>query len=820
MAELAAAVADDLTRSGLTEEHLRARPITGTELAATGSPSIGGRAPEGYVIPYFGLDGKLLPYYRIRILELMGAQSVKYRAPKGGMNHIYFPPDLPGLLTKDASWKAIIITEGEKKAACAVAHGFPCVAVSGVDCWRNRQISLPEDTILKKGKDGSIHAKIPSGDSNASVIEGGGTLAVGMEGLIEYILEHNMQVIIVYDSDQKGLKPAVQRAAAQLGYELRYRGVPISRIRLMVLPGRSDGSKVGLDDYLLSKGGGRERLVKRLRICMARRIAFPRHPNPKTYVASRMQKHRLSRKECQDVALAILMELEARGKRLQNSDTKDMYYFDEETHTLMPVFLSNPRVMLHETMFGSYLYREFNLSAGDQRVVGWLAAQFNGEPGVEQATMHKVFARPNGAGMQNSIAYQFSDTHFIIVGPNPDRPFQICENGKYGVLFEQGQVVPIDRKDLDTQLVHALEAPKDKSLWMDVFKGFNFIESATDQEGYTNASVEQLRQLASLLYYLSPWFNRWKGTQLPIELLIGEPGSGKSSLYELRQGILTGIPRLSNMTNDIKDWYAGITSRGGIHVLDNVHFTGGSKDYRQRLSDEYCRLTTESTPHVEMRKLYTTSDVLALPVNTTFALTAIEQPFYSSDLLQRSAIFEVQAISSSHDARWTQRQIENGGGRIGWVAHHLVVMHRFLKLAVWSEQWDNHYKAQHRLANYEQALMMMAKVLQIDPEWIPDVLSKQTSTQMSEADWVMTGLTDFVQAFKERNEKWQLVRFVVSDITNWCETHENHNKNGILVNSRRLGKYIRSHSSMIAQAQGIHQDGNINNRAAYRVKEI
>jgi len=215
-------------------------------------------------------------------------------------------------------------------------------------------------------------------------------------------------------------------------------------------------------------------------------------------------------------------------------------------------------------------------------------------------------------------------------------------------------------------------------LWQDVLSGFNLNPSLGQYETPNDPNrpsdeqlLEEGRALACLLFYMSPWLLRWRGMQLPVEMTIGEPGSGKSSLYELRQNIISGYPRLNNMTMDIKDWYASITSQGGLSVLDNVHFTSASKDYRQRLSDELCRLVTEPDPHIEMRKLYTNADILSLPVTCTFALTSIEQPFFTTDLIQRAAIFELQAINTGHNANWVPQQLDRGPGRIGWVAHQL-----------------------------------------------------------------------------------------------------------------------------------------------------
>lgn len=802
---------DDLKLSGLEPKAIAARAITPAELSATGD--IGGRVPDGYVIPYFDIRGDIVPYYRIKILETH--HRTKYRALKGEPNHIYFPLKLAQLI-KQQKPSYIIITEGEKKAACAVENGFPCVGLSGVDNWRNRQITFPEDTVLKQNKSrGVIQARIPAGDSNALVLEGSGVVAVGFIDLLDYLVINEMEAILIFDTDKGGMKTQVQRAAAALGYELRYRGLPINRIRQLILPPSVKGDKIGLDDFLMREGT--KEFVRLLRVCRRKRIAFPRHPNPKTFVASRLQKSRLSRKEVQDVSLSVLMELETRGRRLRNASTNEMFYFNERSHTLMEVHLGNPRIMLHDTAFGSYLYREFNLSATDTRVVGWLASQLHGEPGIEEAVTQRVLAKPQE--MPDCIAYQLSDSHFIIITPNPEQPYIICENGKYGVLFEQGHVKPILHTAIELEVHKYLDS--NDSLWNEVLGEFNFTPNAPSAINEIDAeqSLREGRMLAILLYYISPWLLRWRGTQLPVELIIGEPGSGKSSLYELRQTIVTGLPRLSNMTNDIKDWYAGITSRGGIHVLDNVHFTAATKDYRQRLSDELCRLVTEPNPHVEMRKLYTNSEVISFPVTTTFALTALEQPFYTPDLIQRSAIFELEVIQAGHDAMWVRNQISRGGGRIGWIGHQLAALHKFLHLAVHKEAWDDSYRAGHRLANYEQVLMIMARVFDMPHEWIPDALKRQTATKMSETDWTMAGLEEFVATTKsDHPEDYQTIRFGSREIGEWAIRHDIYCKNGTLTSGHRLGKYLRTHRGSIQKVLHMYENGTMANRITYSIE--
>jgi hypothetical protein len=322
---------------------------------------------------------------------------------------------------------------------------------------------------------------------------------------------------------------------------------------------------------------------------------------------------------------------------------------------------------------------------------------------------------------------------------------------------------------------------------------------------------EYSRRLATLLFYTSPFLYRWRGTQLPIEIMVGEAGSGKSSLYNLRLSILTGRPYLRNMPTDLRDWFTSVLNAGGMHVIDNVHFT--NKDLKQRLSDEMCRITTEPSPMIEMRRLYTTSEQMQVPVGVTFAMTAIQQPFYNADLLQRAAIFELQALNNPHDGDWVSHQLNRFGGRVQWLAHQLVVLHRFLKAVVHEGFWDPEYQASNRLTHYEQTMSIMADVLGFDGSWVPDVLTDKQRANISDADWAMEALKEFAQ------EQWDTGGglFTTQDIVEWAMSNEDHARNPQFKSERQLHKYIKSHQQMIRQATGIAHNNGTGTKTRYRV---
>jgi hypothetical protein len=306
--------------------------------------------------------------------------------------------------------------------------------------------------------------------------------------------------------------------------------------------------------------------------------------------------------------------------------------------------------------------------------------------------------------------------------------------------------------------------------------------------------------------------------QLPVEMTIGEAGSGKSTLYELRLSIINGQPRLRNAPTDLKDWHASITNSGGLHVADNVHLV--DRNFRQRLSDEICRIITEPNPTVEMRKYYTNADLIRIPVHAVFALTAIQQPFQNSDIIQRSIITELDklerdsegnAVAVNYDAEWKNNQLNAFNGREGWVAHHMLVLHRFFQAV--QVHWNHGYQAKHRLIHFEQAMCIMANILGISTDWLPDYLANSTTKALSESDWTFEGLKTFVQVQSQFYE--HINAQVISD---WATTNEEYQKCEILISGRRLQRYLQQHKSMIASAIGLVEQLDPYGKPFYKVQ--
>lgn len=190
----------------------------------------------GFKIPYFTIAGKLDPeVYRFRFLQTRPStgfaaiteepvKPLRYTQPAGKNCGVYLAPIL-----KKPSWKevadntehAVVITEGELKAACACKMGIPTIGLGGVFNWRS----------AKAGKD--------------------------LLPILEKFAWMGRKVYVAFDSDTK-TNPMVRIAASRLAYALAMEG---AIVYLLDLPENGDGKKQGLDDFIYARGemqGGRD----------------------------------------------------------------------------------------------------------------------------------------------------------------------------------------------------------------------------------------------------------------------------------------------------------------------------------------------------------------------------------------------------------------------------------------------------------------------------------------------------------------------------------------------------------------------------------
>jgi hypothetical protein len=203
-----------LIASGITPEHAVRRgyeTIKDPRRLAHIRIAKAGQRTMGLLIPLRTFDGSAWGYqYRPDHPREYRGKPLKYETPTGQSNRLDIPPGV-GRLLGDPS-VPLWITEGAKKADCAVVYGLCCVALLGVWSWRH---------------------------TNAA----GGKVAIPD---FANIALNGREVVIAYDSDVVRKESANKAMVALAGY-LASKG---AQVRYLWLPDNGDG-KTGLDDYLV-----------------------------------------------------------------------------------------------------------------------------------------------------------------------------------------------------------------------------------------------------------------------------------------------------------------------------------------------------------------------------------------------------------------------------------------------------------------------------------------------------------------------------------------------------------------------------------------
>ena len=227
MAKLNGAASAKLASSGLTVaqgERLGMIELTAAQVAKLKGIDPSWQGLSALQLTYHDFDGLPTGFIRLRALEDDRAigfaqdafKAKRYTQPTGEVTEAY----LPTLLPKGDTWRAIakdparcvIVTEGELKAAAAMAKGLPpCIGLGGASNYKSTKRNLPLLPMLEA---------------------------------FEWL---DRETFIVLDSDA-AQNPRVELAQYKLAEELAQRG---ARVLIGVLPPGKDGAKQGVDDYLL-----------------------------------------------------------------------------------------------------------------------------------------------------------------------------------------------------------------------------------------------------------------------------------------------------------------------------------------------------------------------------------------------------------------------------------------------------------------------------------------------------------------------------------------------------------------------------------------
>lgn len=225
---------EDLRSSGLPDWQIEDAGLYSLEDSSEAARILNWNRPASergaaLVIPYRKLDGSLNGFARIKFdkpRKSNSGKSVKYEQPRGTPIRPYFPPNTIRAIRNKGVMLGI--TEGEKKALCADAWGYPCIGLPGVWGWQQRRS-------MEDKKQRVERQLVPD---------------------LEAIDWSGRKVWIAFDADSKR-NPSVNNAAAEMARILVDRGAEVHFISLPVGPAAADGmpEKMGLDDLLSQSGG-------------------------------------------------------------------------------------------------------------------------------------------------------------------------------------------------------------------------------------------------------------------------------------------------------------------------------------------------------------------------------------------------------------------------------------------------------------------------------------------------------------------------------------------------------------------------------------
>lgn len=750
-----ACASEDLRRFAISPSDIDAWELTQIDFDVVNR----GQTFPGYVIPYYTRDGAPINFRRIRRTDLADNPVLGFvTAAKDAIPHVYYPQGfqdcvdtaVPVSVAKEKRRPLFIVDDERVAAGLVHAHNRPAVAVPGPAGWRTPK-----------------------------------SLAVGLTELVEWACDEDYYLVIWFGHYEE---PAIQREAAELGFELRAHGVPFTHVR----------------QYLHA-----EFQAGVLQALMEKRSGFPCMPLLRRYINERIQDGAVvDRRDSLNVSAAILADLERGGFRVRSLSDGALYYFDERARQLTQISLpTGSRDLVVQSDFQEILHRKYGIYGFDTSVLRPLSSTLSVEQPVYRTHSHKLLLTT--PRFTHNFCLQLTASEFVMIDvENGVEEAVVVNNGTSGILFDKASTEPIDVNLFNEQLRRQRAQLKiDKTLpcwWLETLTETNFAE-ATDPN---HALV------LALLYYVSPWLLGWREIQMPIEVITGEPGSGKSSLFELRLKIQTGQGDLKNVPDNLRSWQAMVVNSAGMLVMDNVHTI--IKSLMQSFSDEMCRLTTQSNPTIELKQLYTTSDVARCPVGVAFGITSITNVFKNVDFLQRAIVTRLQPRPSggASNFAWVPSKLEEHGGREAWLAHHVLAVEQFLKRAV--RGWDNAYMSHSRLINFEQTMGLMADVFGLDGASIPKVLKSSTQKNIATMDWVVEGLIKFAEFWRRKGKK---ATFKATDLTDWAKGTADFADNKTLTNPRILGNYIRDNRILVRTQSGIMIDNDNGKSITYRVSQ-
>lgn len=763
VARLPAYIHQHLQASGLSDETIALAHIR----SASASELPSGLDAKGYVIPFFDINGKLIPNFaRIRSLD---PRDNKYRQPAGTGQKVYLPPNVPTWVWRDPSYPLIVV-EGEKKALKLAQEGFYCIGLTGVFSWRQRTYKFDRKFLTGENKE-KLTFKFE--DSSNIHME---------EQVCAELTQLNLdgrKLITVFDTDAE-YKPDVQLACFELCIWFYEQGAEPSQA---FLP-RLDGEKTGPDDFFVKREAavGIEQAREEFREIIGGHLTFPEAPSLGPWINTVRRSTKSKRTVAPKIARAIIATMDANGRRYRNRESGEFYYLGESdkigrglhTFTLTNRSISDMR----NIPFGDIMIKGFRVGSGEKEILSEVADLFATVQPIQEVRPRRVCFTDG-----DDFHLQVSDTTNLKV--NKDSIEEV-PNGR-GVLFYGDTTQALDMERFYYHFGQGYQG-----LWLEALKDFEL-------QNLYSLNKRQTKFLMAAVFHLSPWLRQWRGFKPPIEQAVAEAGSGKTFLYQLRRGILTGFPTLDAMGNDMKDWVASVTHSPGLWVGDNMNHL--IKAMREDVQGSIARLVTEPDPHQDARALFSDNRQVRYPIDCAFAITTIRSPINQPDILQRSFVYHLRTIPSGRgNGNWVAQQLAN---REMWVAEHVWAVQKFLQLA--DSKWDWDYQSSHRLVNYEQSLLLMLQVLGMSADesrLVVGALPLMTNEEIAQNDPVVEALRSFAEMWWHKYPS-KLAR--PQDIVAWAtdDMEGTYAKVYQLNSPVSLGRWMKNNATIVELSAGL-----------------
>ncbi|HHW02508.1 MAG TPA: DUF3854 domain-containing protein [Thermoanaerobacterales bacterium] len=783
LSRIAPAHLQNLRDSGLSDETIARMGIRSLSIEEV-EKLTGWKNAVGYLIPYFDRHGKPLtdkgleedaepiPFVRVRLfppITTPDGDTVRYVQPKYAGTHLYVLPEVWSVAN---TLEPIVITEGEKKAAKSVQEGIPTIGLGGVDNWKRQQYRLLPTSVKQLDKEVLVSIK----PENIRRVE---------EHVAPELLEFRWsgrKVYIVFDNDpmaKLSSRENVQRAAFELALWLHRHGAEVYQV---VLPSDRPDKKVGLDDFLLEHSA--DEFWE-----LADAALFPTIPNLRSWLQLLLDRKK-SRSDILAAAKATVADLDHRGKRYKHPELPEYYFFDNEEYSLYDAEWKVDSAEFPEKSLAQYLKRVYEIGTSDKELLKRVADEFR--QGVELVTPHNLFF-----ARENVVYVAKSDSEFYKVTP---LGVEVRPNGTDSVLFKRGFITEECEIDLDAV------GMRPRRLWREVVNQLSL-------DTHPVLTDEEQRTLLELLCYLTPIFRNWRGLQLPLELAIGERGSGKTDFYRLRIFTFTGDYSdkwLKGQPSDKRDFEAMLVNSPGLLILDNVDSL--PPELRKAVEVSLARIVTGGV--IEMRTLYTTASVSRFHPETCVAITGIAVPVKESDVLQRSIRLYFKALEGRYDPDWFYN----------WSRRRKELLTDILSAACWflqiaDKRWKAGERSQLRLSGLERALRIMAEALDKSGEMLKvteSIIRKLPRTfyaEAEQADNALSTLRDIADYY--RQEKGVGHRLSAEDICMraWVELN---GKEYPFENGKRLGWFLSKHRTDVEKIAGLKLV-SLGNRNLYEI---